>query len=688
MVKKILKYRFCFVKELLCFKAIIFIILFLTSYFNELQAQLVITSPVNDQIIQQSQDQSARISITGYAYFPYSRIEAHLMPLKGNLNKKQLLIIDEEQIKQGFLSTFFNAKTGWYKLTLIGYGTNNVVDSAIISRVGVGEVFLIAGNSNAMGIPGLGSKNASENVVGFNANNKSLNQEMITVAPDEPMQLPEFSPVRSDNLIFPSGETSWYWAELGDMLSKKMNTPVLFMNAAWAAANSENYRDAAMGKDAYNLYVGKTWPNRQPYSNIKNTLRYYNSQLGIRAVLWSHGENDAQLGFTEENYFNNIKTLIEKSRQDFGYKIPWVIAVNSASTTLPNPYQPIVRAQNRLSTLPNFNTYAGPDLDTVQIPRPAHGHFENITGGKQGLTLAALAWNRILSDSLFKNMIPLSPEYAIHTGVVPSKTFPLATFTLPYQITGTKAADLKIHAELLDESGRFVDTIGRSNISPVSIHLPAGLKNGYYKIRIVRSDTILPGSASAAFYIDKKYPSTEYVSSIKARPNQQEIHVSWLVAANPQLKKMTLQKTINGETYTDLAAFDAINNEFRSHLYSFQDQNSGESSIFYRILSEYKNGETAFSTVITVFQEGALPQFVVFPNPVTRQQFYLRSDQGQSIVQCILLDINGREHPVTVTDREVIGLVYVRPIYHLPAGNYILRIKTDSHTTSQTVVFY
>jgi hypothetical protein len=655
--------------------------------FNPLQAQLIITSPVNHQIIQRDSGGQASIPITAYANYPYTRIEITLTSVEGNPNQGQRAVFAEEQIKQGFLNTSLKAKTGWYRLTLTGYGPGEMVDSSVVARTGVGEVFLVGGNSNAMGLPELGSKNASDQVISFHALNKSLNTENITIAPDQPMPAPAFTPLKDKNSIFPSGETSWYWAELGDMLSKRMNTPVLFFNTAWAAANSENYRDGALGKDAYNLYVGKNWPNRQPYSNIKNTLRYYHSWLGIRAVLWAHGENDAQLAFTEENYFSNIKTVIEKSRHDAGHNMPWIIATNSASATLATPYLPVTRAQKRLSVLPNFNTYAGPDLDTVQIPRPPHGHFENIAGGKQGLTQVALSWNRVLSDSLISKINPLTTPYAIHTGVVPSGTFPGAVFPLPYQVTGKTEGKWPIHAELLDASGKFVDTVGRSSTSPVTVHLPANLKNGNYRIRVVRSDTILPGSVSALFYLDKAYRSTKYVSSLKARPTGQEIHISWLVAAHPQLQRMILQKTTNGETYTDLASFEAVENENQSHLYSYIDRNLGESSIFYRLLMQHRNGESDYSTVITVFQEGAPPQFVVFPNPVTRQQFYLRSDQGQSIIRCSIVDNKGREHPVSFNDREVIGLIAVRPLYDLPAGNYILRIETDTHVTSQAVLF-
>jgi len=653
----------------------------------DLYAQLIVTSPVNNQILQRDTAGFANISVTGYAYFPYTRIEAHLTPIEGNIHQSKNLSFAKNQIEQGFLSSSLQAETGWYKLKLIGYGNDGIIDSAIVSRVGIGEVFLVAGNSNAMGLPDLGAKNTSDQVISFNAINKILNPENITVAPDEPMQAPEFSPINSKNYIFPSGETSWYWGELGDKIHQKMKTPVLFLNAAWAAANSENYRDAASGKDALNIYVNKKWPNRQPYTNLVNTLRYFNSWLGIRAVLWSHGENDAQLGFTEQSYFDNIKILIENSRTDSGHKVPWIIAKNSTSPAIDKPFLPITNAQNRLATLKDFNTFIGPDLDTIQIPRPAHGHFENISGGTQGLTLAATAWNRILSDSLFHKIIPFQPKYEIHTGVVPSKVFPGASFTLPFNIFGLENNIIAIQAELLDDAGKFVAIAGVANESPVKIQLPANLKNGGYKLRLTGTKPILAGCISESFYVDNNYKKIDFINTISARPIGQNIYISWLTAANPQLKSVILQKMTDGKSYIDLKSFEALDNDIQSKLYAYTDPNSGEGSIYYRIRSEYKNGETTISTIVAVFQEGAPPQFTVFPNPVTNQQFYLRPDKPETNFQCSLFDVKGQEYPLIIIDREIIGLVSLRPLYHLSAGNYILRIVTDSGISTQIIMF-
>lgn len=649
------------------------------------RAQLIITNPASNQVMQRNVSGTASMSVTAYAHYPYIRISATLTPIEGNTNASQEQQLEANQLVQGFLHTTFTAHTGWYRLKLTGTTANGATDSAVVARVGVGEVFLVAGNSNAMGLPGLGAKDASSNVVSFNEINKTLNNENITVAPDGPMPVPTFEPLKSSNNIFPNGETSWYWGELGDLLFQRWKTPVLFFNTAWAAANSENYRDAASGKDAYNLYVGKYWPNRQPYSNIVNTMRYMTSLTGVRAVLWAHGENDAQLGFNETQYFDGIRTLIQNSRKDSGYNIPWYIARNSASNQLKDPYLPILNAQNRLIALPAFNAFQGPYLDTIQVPRPASAHFENVPGGVQGLTLAAAAWNRSLADTAIALTVPLQPAYALHTGVTPARVYPGTTFDLPFAVTGNAPATVQIAAELLDAQGKFIAQIGTGGTSPLQILMPAAVPDGQYHIRLTGLAPILPGSISQPVYVERAIRTIEYVNTIGLRNAGSNIHVSWTIAPARGLSSMTVQKTTDGLHYSDLETFPAPPDR-SSGVFSLTDTDTGSGTIFYRIKMAYTNSAVAYSTIVTLFRDGAPAPWAVFPNPVTQQQFYI-IPTSETDATCRLFDAAGREHPVQISTREAVGLLSIRPHYPLPAGKYILQIIRNGQTSSRSVVF-
>jgi hypothetical protein len=651
-------------------------------------AQLVITSPLNNQVVQRSQKDSAIISITGYTYCPYKKVDITLEPRSGTLAKASVHTVPESQLNSGFMHTQIKARTGWYRLQMTATRPDGQQDTISIPRVGVGEVFLVAGNSNAMGVPDLGALSASDNVVTFDTVNKILNGDIITVASDEPMRMPVFSRYTNTGFSYPTGETSWIWGELGDMIYKRFGTPVLFFNAGWAAANSINYRDAASGKDAFNHYVGKIWPYKQPYTNIHNTLQYYHSWLGVRAVLWSHGENDAyHLHMNKADYLNNMQYVIGRVREDFGFNVPWVIGLSTATKGEDKPYAPIIEAQTALGKLPGFNTWPGPDTDTIQIPRRGHGHFENIAGGVQGISLSARAWNRSLPDSFFKSVAPIQPKYAIHTGVVPASIFPGGSFTLPF--VSTNAIPSLVQAELLNDRGMFVAIVGTGTSSPLKISIPSGVLNGSYRIRIVATKPILVGTASEVIDIHRKYNAVGYIRALSKKQVDDKIEFSWVMSANPGVTKITLQKSTDYFSYDDLEQFPASDNQEDSGVYAYTDTDTDDSKVstYYRIRMDYDDGSVRYSGGLVIFREDAPPSFVIFPNPTPNQNFFLRSEIPGQAFTCSLFDMAGREHAVVTDENEIIGLTLVKPVYSVSSGVYILKIKTDSGTSTQRVVF-
>ncbi len=661
-------------------------IVFTTFTLPPVYAQITITSPVNNQVVQRSLTDSATISVTGYAYRPYQDLNVKLVSESGAA--EQSVDFPSAQRMSGFFQTQVKTGKGWYRILVTGTKTDGRQDTVSVKRVGVGEVFLICGNSNAMGLPRLGAIGGSENVISIDTVNKHLNTENITVAIDEPMRSPVFTQFKSASYSFPTGETSWLWAELGDMIYKRFGTPVLFLNAGWAAASSINYQEAASGKDTYNTYVGKNWPYKQPYTNIVNTLQYFHSWLGIRSVIWSHGENDAHyLKIDQASYYNNIQYVIQRSREDFGYNVPWVIGLSTAGGIESKPYAPVILAQKALAGLKGFNTWLGADTDTIQIPRPSHGHFENIQGGTQGLSLAAKAWNRSLPDTFFRSVVPIQPGAAIHTGAVPAQTFPGASFPLPFVTTGTTPNSLMIQAELLTESGMFVALVGTGKSTPLAIQLPRVLPDGHYRIRLTGVKPTLVGSVSETIQVHRKYVKTGFFRHLAAEKRNNLVEVSWMMTANPGVRQIVLQRSADHRYYTDIKSFIAPDNALNSGVYSFTDTDMEKGSIYYRIRMEYADGKSEVSAALVVFGDNAPPGFTVFPNPVEGQYFFLRPNTADVDCKLYLYDMRGKQHPVETDDTQVVGVIMAKPVYAVPAGMYILKIVSGDAITTQKVLF-
>ncbi|GAB3168454.1 sialate O-acetylesterase [Telluribacter humicola] len=656
---------------------------------HNLLAQLVITFPTERIVLQRDPNRNIQIPVSGFAFLPFDRVEARLVTIEGSLPVSEGWTLLATRPQQGSFTGSLSAQGGWYRLEVRGIMNDQPVDTVRVNQVGVGEVFMISGNSNAMGLPNLGAKSASDQVLSFNALNKYLDySDFILKAPDQPMRHPVFTPLTATDSIYPGGESAWYWGELGSLLSERLQVPVLFTNAAWPAANSENWREAAEGKNTLNIYVGKNWPNQQPYTNLRNTLNYFHSWLGIRSVLWSHGENDAaHLKIAQDRYYNNMRYLIRRSREDFGANVNWVIAQATISNNLNTPYEPVVNAQKQLAATPGLNVRLGPDTDLIQVPRPQHGHYENVHRGTQGLTEVAQAWSNNLTDQYFQQTTPILPRGFVHTGVVPAAAPPGSNFLISYRIERNLPTDSRVQAELIAEDGRYVATVGYGSNSPLTISLPDTLTSRKYYLRVVVQQPRLVGSLSEALLVDRTLASPQYIRRLTAYPTATEVTLYWLVAIDTQRRSMTVQKSLDRETYVDIGPVNTEPDNQNPRLYSFVDPDPDEQTAYYRIKTESQSGQVYYSPAVAIFRGDAPRLFTVFPNPAPVGPVYLRTDEAEQFA-AELISQQGHSFPVRTRSSGVIGLSIIEPVTFMNPGVYTLKVVHDSYIYTQLIVLF
>ncbi len=370
--------------------------------------QLQVSFPSSRMVLQRSNANTASMHITGYYTVQLSRIEARLLARDGQGTNTDWATIQSNP-QGGVYGGDLLARGGWYNLEVRGIVNEQPVGLAVVERVGVGEVFLVAGQSNAQGIyiyetglqvsaPGAG--NDRVNCVNFYTESQS----------DPP--LPVFSHIDGGSNLAPGGRTGWCWGVLGDLLSQRLNVPVLFMNAGWAATTLENWQESYTTGTTFNGYTGQPLPPGQPYANLRTALRAYTNMLGIRAVLWHQGEADNRLNtffpstYSSAAYASRLLALINQSRQDSGKPIAWVVARASYDDQFKsNPN--ILAGQNTvIANTPNV--YAGPNTDGIQIPRN-RGASDGVHFDAAGMVDVANAWNNSLSDNFFNAVQPQLP---------------------------------------------------------------------------------------------------------------------------------------------------------------------------------------------------------------------------------------------------------------------------------------
>ncbi len=210
----------------------------------------------------------------------------------------------------GGLKGFYASESlpkGWYKIEYhhewkYWFGLKTASRMIESKEFGVGDVYFVAGQSNASGY------NAPEDVVNTfssdNTNNQQTdnsitrtfnflnNTENTAISKGLPqdgfVQL-----IKSGIPIYPNGIASWCWAPLGNEIANKTNTPTLFINLAkpnssllydWVGFDRNN-QAFRFDKNSSTTLIGKFY----------QTLGFYGNILGAKSVLWHQGERDSQI---------------------------------------------------------------------------------------------------------------------------------------------------------------------------------------------------------------------------------------------------------------------------------------------------------------------------------------------------------------------------------------------------------
>jgi hypothetical protein len=375
-------------------------------------SQIKIVSPTPRAVYQREINGQRDVNISGTFEVPIDKIEARAVPVIEGQGKetpwKELQLNPKGGVFAGNLTIF----GGWYTVEVRATKGGNVVGRDVLERLGVGEVFLIAGQSNAQGLKSNPGPGAQDDRVIYVSNYINDNIDLLTDPPRA-----GFSKL-TDGVDFmgPRGQTPWCWGLLGDLLVAKLNVPVLFVNTAWEGTAVENWQKSADGLPTNNYYGGFVYPAQMPYANLRIAAKNYANQYGVRAVLWMQGEADALYHTSAQNYRERLQRIVDKLGQDTFKRITWVIARTSRTSQTNTPNIPIVSAdviagQNAVIDTPFNPTYPGPETDNLYPNRADGTHFvgNNPSGTLDALTILANAWNKSLDINFFATAPPAAP---------------------------------------------------------------------------------------------------------------------------------------------------------------------------------------------------------------------------------------------------------------------------------------
>lgn len=253
---------------------------------------------------------------------------------------------------------------GWYTVTIRARVDEDVVAESKIVKVGVGDVFITAGQSNSAnyGRPRQAAKD--DRVVYYNGKNFVLAKDPIPGG---------------------CGSGGSVWPVLGDHIVKSQQIPVCFRSASLTWTEVKNWMP---GVKCRNLML---------YDNLAKCVGEFGKN-GVRAVLWHQGESDSLAKTSAETYCSRLKTIIESLNKDAGYEIPWFVAQASFHPGSKEPEeQEVARGQQLLWE--RGIARKGPVTDDLGTEYRSDGvHFNQL-----GLTTHGERWFKaLLQDDVLK----------------------------------------------------------------------------------------------------------------------------------------------------------------------------------------------------------------------------------------------------------------------------------------------
>ena len=230
---------------------------------------------------------------------------------------------------EGMISLVRIPAGGWYRLEVRSKKSPDKV--AAVEPFGVGEVFLVAGQSYATNTNDerLLVTDPMKRVAA-----KKIGENIWQVAND-----PQPAPDGSDG--------GSIWPALGDRLVTELNLPVGFVNVAVGGTSSTQW-----------LPEGTLYPR----------LEAAGKSLGsFRAVLWQQGESDVIEKTSTERYMANIERIRRTAVDAWGFEPIWLCALSTHHPTVYNDPEGegrIRTALQQLWTRPGFGP--GPDTDELK----------------------------------------------------------------------------------------------------------------------------------------------------------------------------------------------------------------------------------------------------------------------------------------------------------------------------------
>jgi Carbohydrate esterase, sialic acid-specific acetylesterase len=345
-----------------------------------------ITDPMTRQVVQRRDDNIGNILFIGTCSGNIDGFQA-MSSLPFGMTGTTVAwtpLIDVAILEGHFIGIFRQPAGGFYNLQIRPTFQGQVGQAVNVSTVGVGEVFITAGQSNTtnFGTP-----------TGF------LPSLLVSCFDD--------GSGRGIDPTYPGAFWRWgydpqpaidmsnmgsVWPTMATNLSNVLGVPVGLYAAGFGGTSIEDWTPG------YVLPATLVTPELVLFDRLTNAIEYFSGRGGFRAILWQQGETDYYEQTSELVYGADLRFIIDQSRAVTGVPVKWMVA--QASTCLTNNLGERLQIEAAQASVVDYNlTFPGPNSDSIGLPLriyyegiPVHFNATGLVllGGYWGLYVASI----------------------------------------------------------------------------------------------------------------------------------------------------------------------------------------------------------------------------------------------------------------------------------------------------------
>jgi hypothetical protein len=256
-------------------------------------AGLTLVSPADYQVFQRSSKLGGKVFVSGMIPLGCDSAQVRLA------NRTGWVEMPVDASTRSFAYDFSVPSGGWYRLEVRALKSGRTIEAASIEHVGMGEVFVGAGQSNSTNSGGEGRLFVESGMV------STFSGSDWRIANDPQPGVHDRSTGGS------------FWPAFGDAMARRYKVPI---GLAVTGHGGTSVNQWQKGSELFEWTL----------TRIRQLGRG-----GFRALLWHQGESDTGMAMAE--YRDKLAAIIADSRAAAGWAFPWFVA----RVSYHNPAQPM-----------------------------------------------------------------------------------------------------------------------------------------------------------------------------------------------------------------------------------------------------------------------------------------------------------------------------------------------------------